>query len=99
MKNSAVADHIALRTYGKIYSFLYDNGYPTTLVDIGEKVINKDLRTLDRLQQALGDLIISDREYAAYAVWYYQYHKLKVLDMRAKDEDLIDYMEGVGRAA
>jgi len=98
MKKNATVDHATMINYGKIYSFLYDNGYPVKLVDIGEKVIKKDLKTLDRLQQTLGDLIISDREYAAYAVWYYNYHKLKVLDM-VKDKESIDYMESIVRVA
>lgn len=98
-KANAVTDHILMKSYGKIYSYLYDNDYPASLVDIGEKVIKKDLRTLDRLQRVLEDLIVSDREYAAYAVWYYKFNRLKMLDTIKTDDDMIDYMDSVGRAA
>ena len=95
--NEAI-NHIAIKTYGKIYSFLYDNGYPVSLVDVGAAIIKRDTKTLDWLQEAMSDFIISDREYAAYAVWYYHFNRLKMLDI-LKDEYAIDYMEGVLRAA
>jgi hypothetical protein len=98
-KANAVTDHILMKSYGKIYSYLYDHAYPAALVDIGEKVIKKDLRTMDRLQRVLEDLIASDREYAAYAVWYYKFNRLKMLDTIKTDEEMLDYLDSLCRDA
>ena len=64
-----------LKTYSKIYDRFYEYGYDDSLVDIGDQIMKRDRDITAALIQAREDYLSSDREVAAYAVWYMMYHK------------------------
>ena len=64
-----------LKEYGKIYDIFYENGYDECLVDMGDEILKKFPDITAAFLQARKDYLSSDREVAAYAVWFMKYHK------------------------
>ena len=63
-----------IRMYNKIYNQLYENGYKSELVKIGEYFIKTFPAIIKEMILVRHDFITSDREYAAYAVWFMKYY-------------------------
>ena len=68
-----------LKEYSKIYETFYENGYDGWLVDLGEILTQQNKEIARAFVEARQDLIVSDREMAAYAVWYMKFHNEELL--------------------
>lgn len=64
-----------IKTYSEIYNRFYEYGYDSSLVSIGDQIMKRDQEITAALIQAREEYLSSDREVAAYAVWYMMYHK------------------------
>ena len=68
-----------LKDYSKMYEALYENGYASWLVSMGDMLMREHKEIAGELIRARQDLLTSDREVAAYAVWFMKYHNSEFL--------------------
>ncbi len=63
-----------LKDYSKIYDTFYEHGYDEWLVDFGDRILKEYNDITSAFIQARKDFLTSDREVAAYAVWFLKHH-------------------------
>ncbi len=68
-----------LKEFGKIYETFYQNGYDAWLEDLGEILIQQHRDIAKAFIEARKDILSSDRELAAYAVWFMKYNNAELL--------------------
>ncbi len=67
-----------LNFFNKTYNYFYNYGYSRSLTNTGDRLIRLCNDIIKEITELRRDIISSDRECAAFAVWCYMYHKQEI---------------------